>query len=66
MLGSAGGSMLSALSRSPVKGFTIGLGGQLAGEELAAAAHGVISKHYGQEAAARAARASLPRQAAAA
>jgi hypothetical protein len=61
MGGAMAGSMLGALSRKPLKSFTIGVGGQLAGDEIAAQAYHVARKHYGKDAAARAARGASPR-----
>jgi hypothetical protein len=62
MVGGAAGALTGALVRNPVKGFAMGVGGQLAGEELAARTHGIIARYYGDEVASRAARASLPNQ----
>lgn len=60
--GNMGGSMLSALTRSPMRGFGIGVGGQLSGEELAAGVHDVVARLYGQDIAAQARAAVTPRR----
>jgi hypothetical protein len=60
--GNLGGSMLSALTRSPVRGFTVGVTGQLGGEELAAGAHDVALRLYGPDVAQRVRSAATPRQ----
>jgi hypothetical protein len=61
-VGNVGGSMLGAITRNPIRGFGIGVGGQLSGEELAAGVHDVVAKHYGPEIAAQARMAVTPRR----
>jgi hypothetical protein len=62
LVGGLGGAALTALTRSPVKGFALGAGGQLGGEELAAGAHDVAMRLYGPEVAERVRAAATPRQ----
>jgi hypothetical protein len=62
LAGGLGGAALTALTRSPVKGFALGVGGQLGGEELAAGAHDVAMRLYGPDVAKRVRAAATPRQ----